>query len=109
MAPVSLPASSSGVPSLTYEGRVRTCAACAVNGREELLWSSYSPPALCRWEKEAEPPQEEEGAGTEGAKGTEKKGAEERGGYGWTISVLLFVVVTLLTVVIALILGQVAV
>ena len=94
-----------------YEARLRSCAMCSVNGREEQLWSQSSPVALCRWEEE-----EEEGA-KGGGEGEEKKGgvAEGKEGPGsrwnspWTVSLLVFAVLTLLTVVVALILGQVAV
>lgn len=99
------PSSHPSLSSVVYEARVRSCATCAANGREEQLWSAYSSPALCRWEK-AEPSKAlVEAAGeTKGLDG----GAVE-GKSSWTIGVLLFAVVTLFTVVVALILGQVAV
>lgn len=106
-ADCSIPFSLSSHPSMSsvvYEARVRCCAMCAVNGREEQLWSGYSSPALCRWEK-VEPAAET--AVAEGQDGTGK--TEGDGKSGWTIGVLLFAVVTLFTIVVALILGQVAV
>lgn len=93
--------------SIVYEARVRSCASCAVNGREEQLWSGYSSPALCRWEKVELPKAPAEMA----EKGEEKMkvGVVGDGKSTWTIGVLLFTVVTLFTIVVALILGQVAV
>jgi hypothetical protein len=94
--------------SVVYEARVRSCATCAVNGREEQLWSGYSLPALCRWERAELPKAHTE---TTEDEGQESKGKEVEGSgkSGWTIGVLLFAVVTLFTIVVALILGQVAV
>lgn len=87
---------------MVYEARVRSCATCAANSREEQLWSGYSSAALCRWERA-----ETQKAAVEEASVT--KGPEVEGKSSWTIGVLLFAVVTLFTVVVALILGQVAV
>lgn len=92
--------------NVVYEARVRSCASCAANGREEQLWSSYSSPALCRWEK-AEPLKASVEPADEGQEGKGKR--EVEGKSGWTIGVLMFAVVTLFTIVVALILGQVAV
>ena len=78
---------------------------CTVNGREEQLWSSYSSPALCRWEKEIvkkEPTEEAE-------KVMKSKDEGKSWISGWTVGVLLFTVVTLFAIVVALILGQVAI
>lgn len=89
-----------------YKSRVRSCATCTVNSREEQLWSAYSPTTFCRWERKVpSKAAQEEAEETVAAVATAAAG----GSSGWTISVLLFVVVALLTVVVALILGQIAV
>ena len=83
---------------------MRSCATCTVNGREEQLWSSYSPPTLCCWERIQEITKEEvEGEGSKKEAGSDR---EKSLVSVWTVGVLLFIVVTLFTVVVALILGQ---
>ena len=90
-----------------YEARLRSCATCSVNGREEQLWSQPSPAALCRWKEEAAAEAAGEGEG-EGAEQS-KEGSGSHWSSPWTVSLLVFAVLTLFTVVVALILGQVAV
>lgn len=93
-----------------YEARVRSCATCTVNGREEQLWSSYSPPMSYTWkveEKSAKVKEEEDVKKSEKNVGT--SGAGKTLVSGWTVGVLLFIVVALLTVVVALVLGQMTV
>lgn len=82
---------------------------CSVNGREEQLWSQPSPVVQCRWEEEEvqTKPAEEGEEKREAEQG--KEGLGSRWSSSWTVSLLLFMVFTLLTVVVALILGQVAV
>lgn len=99
-----------------YEARVRSCAVCNVNGREEQLWSAYSSVALCRWEEREEEEEEEEGPAVVGvARGQalRRKAAvtgELGSGKGWnSAGIVLFAVLTFLTILAALILGQVAV
>ena len=88
-----------------YEARLRSCATCSVNGREEQLWSQSSPVALCRWEEEAAG----KATGEEVEKGDEEVQGKE-GASKWTSHwPIMFVVLALLTIVLALVLGQVAV
>ena len=101
------PSTHSSTSSVVYEARVRSCATCAVNGREEQVWSSYSSPALCRWEKAELPKVSAETA--EKMEDQGKVGVVGDGKSTWTIGVLIFAVVTLFTIVVALILGQVAI
>lgn len=103
LSPPPAPGSGGGiVTTVVYEARVRSSAVCTVNGRKEQLWSSYSNSSLCRWEEEMD--EEVETTSTEG---DGKDGASLWRGLlsGWTVSFLVFVLVTLLTVIAAFVLG----
>ena len=92
--------------TLVYEARVRSCATCMVNGRKEQLWSPYSNSAVCRWEeaaKKVESPEAE--LSSDKTQEVSSKGFFS----GWSAGVLVFILVTLLTVVLAIGLGQVIV
>lgn len=93
---------------MVYEARVRTCAVCTVNNREEAVWSSYSPVALCKWIREAST---EPAPGEEDAKKKQEKEEKVAPGVNHCriIGILLFVVISLFSIVLALILGQIAV
>ena len=83
---------------------------CAVRGQGAQLcllpavWSTYR---LCRWEEPGAGPEEK--AEGEAVSREEGQGKGEEGKSGWTLGVLLFVVLTLCTIVMAFILGRVAV
>ena len=106
---LSSPLTPSSGGSCTYEARLRSCALCSVNGREEQLWSQPSPAALCRWEEEEVAAKTAgDGEETKGV-GQGKEGPSSRWNSPWTVSLLVFAVLTLLTVVVALVLGQLTV
>ena len=86
----------------THEARVRGALSCEVNGREEVIWGGYCQPVecVCRKEKEEE---KEEPVGDEEevpARKTERVwlSGRQRG-------MLVFVLLSLLTLVLALLLG----
>ena len=92
--------------TMVYEARVRSTAVCTVNGRKEQLWSAYSNSALCRWADEVV----EEVKSTKTGEEDWKDGADVHHGLsGWTIGVLVFVLVTFLTVIASFFLGNVVV
>ena len=88
-----------------YEARARSSAVCTVNGRKEQLWSAYSNSALCRWEEEKVV--EEVAAITEPTDGDGKEVSTWLS--GWPVAILVFVLVTILTVIGSVVLGNVAV
>lgn len=92
---------------MVYEARVRCCAKCVVNNREEQVWSIYSPMALCKW-VEMDPPPE---AALDDDEEVEKEVNYEghKVDYSWILSVFLFIVVAVLSFVLALIVGRMAV
>ena len=109
--PSSPPPASGGNGGVLYEARVRCCASCGVNGGEEQLWSSYGPAVAYRREKAEFLKRDERTAaeGEEEEEGVASKEGRGKGKAGWTLGVLFFVVLTLCTVLLALILGQMAV
>lgn len=92
-----------------YEARVRSWSTCTVNGLEEQLWSNYGTSGQCHCKK-----REEKIEKTEGEKGsTEGEGEkEELEKASWmsgrSFGIVVFVVLSVLTLIFAFAMGQYA-
>lgn len=86
-----------------HEARVRGAITCEVNGREEVVWGSYcrTVECVCRREEEEKV---EETKSTVGTPVPEKRTLLS----GRQLGMLVFLLLSLLTVVLALLLGQYA-
>jgi len=105
MSPPS-PARGNPAPSVMYEARVRSCSTCSVNGRKEQLWSPYSNSIVCRWE-EAVPKAEPKKDDKEVEEKVETNKVKSSFFTGRTLGVVVLVLITLLTLALAVVLGQV--
>ena len=91
-----------GIGPVLFEGRVRSCATCQVNNREEHVWSSYSAPVMCKWVRQTPL----EIPGLMKAEKEEEKAVEGVKDYTKAYGILAFVLIAVFSVVLALILGQ---
>lgn len=99
---INLAKPPAGIGPVLFEARVRACATCQVNNREEHVWSSYSAPVTCKWVRQT--PLEIPGV-MEVAK-KEDKAAKPVKNYSNVYGIIVFVMIAVFSVVLAVILGQ---
>ena len=92
-----------------YEARVRSWSTCTVNGLEEQLWSSYATSGQCQCrekDKRLEAERQREGSPEDEEEG--KLAGKESWFSGRSFGVVVFILLSVLTLVLAFIMGQYA-
>lgn len=91
-----------------YEARVRSWASCTVNGQEEQLWSSYGTSGHCQCKKKEEKVEDSKKCSAEDEEEKEISVGKESWLSGRSFGIVVFVVLSALTLVFAFIMGQYA-
>ena len=97
--------------SSPYEARVRCCTTCVVNDLEEQQWSTFSPSVQCTCSKKKTEDIPDRGGATtvEGqssAEGDGKMVQKKEPFSAQTLAIIVFIVLSIITLILAFILGQ---